>query len=259
MTLHYIFIQDILWIEQVKQKRPRLPLNYTITLEKRTKAQSIILSETIYTNSLRWFIIEIVVEGERIEVSIDGKKMMEAKDSEFTKGQVALITEQRLPLTVIDDFVIRPLGKKGMFSKKENGRNAQSIVQNLNSSEQSYELKIHTSKLQDFEAGSSSISSPSCFSRYHLDDFVVRPIGKKVMFSNDIEVSSYKPKDQISKKQNDIDGSRPNGGNGHDLFQLIESLSFQSIDSDSEEIIPIGGIETLNSLNTLFCHSLINP
>ncbi len=72
----------------------------------------------------------MIVEGERIEVEVDGKRMIAAKDSEIERGKIAIISEQRLPLTVIDDSIVKALSKKGLYSK-QNGNNNKSIVQNL--------------------------------------------------------------------------------------------------------------------------------
>lgn len=146
-----------LWIEQIKQSRASgyklqasglKNLNYNITLEKKTKGKSTILQDTIYTNTLRWFIIEVMVDGDRIEVSMDGKKMIRVRDSEIQKGKIALITVQRLPLTVIDDFVVRPMQKKGFFSKitdKDEGTEAQRHKELQASSKKAASLRLQDS------------------------------------------------------------------------------------------------------------------
>ncbi len=72
-----------------------------------------------------------MVEGDKVEVSVDNKKIIKAKDPDIPKGQIALITEQRLPLTVMDDFVVRVVSKKTLFGKKINGRETQPSVQVL--------------------------------------------------------------------------------------------------------------------------------
>jgi RHS repeat-associated protein len=147
-----------LWIEQIKQRRAKLPLNYKITLEKKVRSKSEILQETIYTNNLKWFIIEMIVEGERIEVSVDGKKMIALKDSEIGRGKVAIFSEQSLPLTVIDDFIVKALSKKGVFGKNING--IQFIAENSNSSpSQSIVYSLMSS------ISASSFSRPSRLSR----------------------------------------------------------------------------------------------
>jgi RHS repeat-associated protein len=103
-----------------------------------------------------------MVEGERIEVSIDRKKMIALKDSELGRGKVAIFSEQSLPLTVIDDFIVKALSKKGAFSKKENGKNNQLIAQNLQikNSGQNSEFKTLNHQLTE-----SYLSLSSRFSR----------------------------------------------------------------------------------------------
>jgi len=43
---------------------------------------------------------------------------IKTKDSKDRRGKVAIFSEQSLPLTVIDDFIVRALGKKGLYSKQ---------------------------------------------------------------------------------------------------------------------------------------------
>jgi len=58
---------------------------------------------------------------------------IKTKDSKDRRGKVAIFSEQSLPLTVIDDFIVRAFGKKGLYSK-QNGGNKKFIVENSNSS-----------------------------------------------------------------------------------------------------------------------------
>jgi len=172
-----------LWIEQIKQNKAKLPLNYKIFLERRLNEKSEILQQTIYTNNLKWFIIEVMVEGERIEVEVDGKRMIAVKDSEIERGKVAIISEQRLPLTVIDDFIVKALSKKGVFGKKENGKNNQLNAQNLestnpDSSESStfngIQSATNSPNISDSASESPYISRISHLSRFSLSSDLSR-------------------------------------------------------------------------------------
>ena len=58
---------------------------------------------------------------------------IKTKDSKDKRAKVAIFSEQSLPLTVIDDFIVRALGKKGLYSK-QNGGNKKFIAENSNSS-----------------------------------------------------------------------------------------------------------------------------
>gem|GEM_PF-3429873 len=103
----------------------------------------------------------MLVEGERIEVSVDGKKMIALKDSELERGKVAIFSEQSLPLTVIDDFIVRALGKKGLYSK-QNGGNKKFIAENSNSFSPISSQSTVYSLMSSISA--SSLSRPSRFS-----------------------------------------------------------------------------------------------
>jgi RHS repeat-associated protein len=105
----------------------------------------------------------VLVEGERIEVSVDGKKMIALKDSEIGRGKVAILTEQTLPLTVIDDFIVRALGKKGLYSK-QNGGNKKFIAENSNSSSHSIVYGLMSS-ISSPSSSCLSLSLSSCLSR----------------------------------------------------------------------------------------------
>jgi RHS repeat-associated protein len=78
------------------------------------------------------------------------KERKNIRDSELQRGKVAILTEQSLPLTVIDDFIVRALGKKGVLGKNINRNKIQFIAENSNSSSQSIVYGLR-----------SSISSPS--------------------------------------------------------------------------------------------------
>jgi RHS repeat-associated protein len=106
----------------------------------------------------------MIVEGERIEVSVDGKKMIAVKDSEIGRGKVAIFSEQSLPLTVIDDFIVRALGKKGVLGKNINRNKIQFIAENSNSSSSP---SIVYGLMSSISASSfSRLSRPSRLSRF---------------------------------------------------------------------------------------------
>ena len=94
---------------------------------------------------------------------MDGKKMIAVKDSEIGRGKVAIFSEQSLPLTVIDDFIVRALGKKGVLGKNINRNKIQFIAENSNSSSQSIVYGLMSS----ISASSfSRLSRPSRLSRF---------------------------------------------------------------------------------------------
>ena len=89
--------------------------------------------------------------------------MIALKDSEIGRGKVAIFSEQSLPLTVIDDFIVKALSKKGAFSKKENGKNNQLIARNLQikNSGQNSEFKTLNHQLtESYLSLSSRLSRP---------------------------------------------------------------------------------------------------
>jgi RHS repeat-associated protein len=94
------------------------------------------------------------------------KERKNIRDSELQRGKVAIFSEQSLPLTVIDDFIVKALSKKGAFSKKENGKNNQLIARNLQIRESEPNSNPHSINSQQISklSLSSRLSRSSPFS-----------------------------------------------------------------------------------------------
>ena len=95
------------------------------------------------------------------------KKQLQIKteDSKDKRGKVAILTEQTLPLTVIDDFIVRALGKKGVLGKNINRNKIQFIAENSNSSSSPSIVYGLMSSISSPSSSCPSLSLSSCLSR----------------------------------------------------------------------------------------------